>query len=157
MKNKVVLILVILIVVILLGVILGIYLLNKDIKINETQNDLIENEKDDVGKVEENKEKISNEITILKVLDDIEKNSNFDRILKTTTGDISAEKLSKDEFVNSKEKYVTKLLNSMSLFNIYEENGNQYVEYETEKVLNALGYGTHMGNGIKLGVQKVQL
>ncbi len=54
-------------------------------------------------------------------------------------------------------EYVDKLTSNMNLFKIYTENGNQYVEYETSEVLNALGYSTHMGVGIPQGSSIVKL
>ena len=116
----------------------------------------IDNNLDKINVIENEMDQKNKDI-IIKVLDDIEKNTDFTNILKSTTGDITAEKLSQKEFIDSKSDYIAKLQNNMNIFNIYEENGIKYVEYEVEKVLNTLGYSSHMGVGIKQGVQIVNV
>lgn len=101
--------------------------------------------------------KMSKRGIISKVLDDIEKNTDFTSITKSIDGDVTAEKLSQREFIDNKNEYIEKLMNNINLFNIYDENGIQYVEYEVEKVLNELGFSSHMGVGIKHGIQKIKI
>ena len=101
--------------------------------------------------------KMSKRGIISKVLDDIEKNNNFENITKSLDGDITAEKLSIREFIESKNEYIDKLQDKTELFKIYEENENQYVEYEVSSVLKALGYSAHQGVGIKHGTQKLKI
>jgi len=101
--------------------------------------------------------KMSKRGIISKVLDDIEKNNTFENITKSLDGDITAEKLSIREFIESKNEYIDKLQDKTELFKIYEENENQYVEYEVSSVLKALGYSAHQGVGIKHGIQKLEI
>ena len=53
--------------------------------------------------------------------------------------------------------YIDKLESNKGLFNVTKNGNKQTVEFEVEKVLNALGYSSHMGIGIRHGIQKIEL
>ena len=143
---------ILIIVLIIVGAFLFCYVWNQKDVVEEN----IDNNLDKINVIENEMDQKNKDI-IIKVLDDIEKNTDFTNILKSTTGDITAEKLSQREFIDSKYDYIEKLQNNMNIFNIYEENGIKYVEYEVEKVLNTLGYSSHMGVGIKQGIQTITI
>lgn len=99
----------------------------------------------------------SNRMIIQKVLDEISQKDFSNDLLKSTTGDITAEKLTQKEFIENENSYVGLLEKETKLFNIYTTNGKQYVEYTVEEVLNKLGLSSHMGVGIRQGVQKLEI
>lgn len=88
------------------------------------------------------------------ILNSIETYSEQGYILKSTTGDVTAEKLSKDEVKQNRESYKTKILellnNTEIVAKITIENGTVTCNYRFEKILNSLQIGTHMGIGVDI-------
>lgn len=100
----------------------------------------------------------SKRMVIQCILNDILQNDNVSNsVYKSTNGDITSEKLSEREFQSDMNNYVDKLESNNDLFNVIKNESKLTVEFEVEKVLNALGYSSHMGVGIRNGIQKVEL
>ena len=148
--------------IILIGIIVIYFLVNlqnsntyEENQIDYSQNNVQASLEEGIKKNSISKE---NESAITAVLDEIKNEVNIpEYVLKDLAGDVTAEHLSEKEYISNIPEYVDKLASNMSLFKIYTENGNQYVEYETIKVLNALGYSTHMGGGIVPGIKSINL
>ena len=60
-------------------------------------------------------------------------------------------------FQEDMNNYIDKLESNKGVFNVTKNGNKQTVEFEVEKVLNALGYSSHMGIGIRHGIQKIEL
>lgn len=100
----------------------------------------------------------SKRMIIQSILNDIlEKDNISNSVYKSPDGDITSEKLSEREFNENMNSYVDKLESNKDVFSVIKSGNKQTVEFEVEKVLNALGYSTHMGVGIRHGIQKLEL
>lgn len=92
------------------------------------------------------------------VLNNILQNDNIsNNVYKSPDGDITSGKLSEKEFQEDMNNYIDKLESNKEVFNVTKNGNKQTVEFEVEKVLNALGYSSHMGGGIRHGIQKIEL
>lgn len=85
------------------------------------------------------------------ILDSIEKYASEEYILKSTTGDVTAGKLTKEEAKQNRETYKTKILESLNnkeiVTKISFENDKLICTYNFEKILNSLELGSHMHIG----------
>lgn len=85
------------------------------------------------------------------ILDSMEEYAKNGNILKSTTGDITAEKLTAEEVNNNSKKYKEKIIEMLAdkeIFgDIYKVDNKDACKYNLEKVLNNLELGTHMGTG----------
>jgi hypothetical protein len=76
-----------------------------------------------------------------------------DTLLWSTTGYINAERVTIEEIEANAESYkeiiISNLGNSEVIFDISEEGGTITYTFNPEKLLNLLGMGTHMGNGLQ--------
>ena len=95
------------------------------------------------------------------ILDEIEKCVNNNYILKSTTGDVTAPKLTLTEMLNNRTEYqktIDGLIDDIGIFSeIYFENNKLIVKCHFEDVLNKLGIGTHMGIGTDVDDDGVQI
>lgn len=92
------------------------------------------------------------------ILNNILQNDNIsNNVYKSPDGDITSGKLSEKEFQEDMNNYIDKLESNKEVFNVTKNENKQTVEFEVEKVLNALGYSSHMGVGIRHGIQKIEL
>lgn len=73
-------------------------------------------------------------------------------ILKDTTGDVTADKLTEQEVVANKNNYINILKNNLNNNEIFSDkfikDNKQCIVFSVESVLNLLGLGTHMGAGM---------
>lgn len=89
-----------------------------------------------------------------KILEEIAGSVTIDSFLLSTTGDVTAPKISIAEFKAKIGEYKTTLANSLDLLKLYVDNDNKvHALYEQYEVLNALGMGSHMGVGLISGMQ----
>jgi hypothetical protein len=76
-----------------------------------------------------------------------------DTLLWSTTGYINAERVTIEEIEANAESYkeiiIANLGNSEVIFDISEEGSTITYTFNPEKLLNLLGMGTHMGNGLQ--------
>ncbi len=131
-----------------------------------TQSDLTPERNEEIA-IEENKETTNKSIPTSElvktlgydlnsmaedILNSIESYSEQGYILKSTIGDVTADKLSKDEVKQNRESYKTKILellnNTEIVTKITIENATVICNYNFEKILNSLQIGSHMGIGI---------
>ncbi len=99
-----------------------------------------------------NKEEIFEDKLVDYIVKSIKIYAENGNILKSTIGDINADKLSVQEFENNKSIYEEKIKEMITDKSIFSEkfikNNKQCYTYKFEKILNQLGIGTHMGIGI---------
>lgn len=95
------------------------------------------------------------------ILDEIEICADNNYILKDTTGDVKAQKLTLVEAQNNRQIYAKKineLINDKDIFTeIYFENNKLICKCYFEQVLNQLGIGTHMGVGTNINEEGIQI
>lgn len=149
--NLVLLILIFIVIVLLIAFILNGYYSNK----NNIENNINTNSLNSVNKVEQNtdtsKENLNN-MLVEHILNSIETYAKNGYILKDTEGDVTAEKLTLDEAQKNREKYKEQIEemieNESNVFKLYFENKTLKCKYDFEYVINKLGIGSHMGQGI---------
>ena len=162
MKKSVVITLLIVLLVVAVLLFFAVY---KNSTTEDKVNDMYNSVKDEAGdmyndakdKVVEEKDEMRNDGNVKKeevakdedvisgVLDDIANTAEFDNILKPSDGNKEAEKLTKEEFIKRKDEFKNSLKDNMKLFKTSVQNGVNYVEYETSKVLSALGFSMKDG------------
>ena len=85
------------------------------------------------------------------ILSSIREYAKNGSILKSTTGDITAEQLTVEEVNSNNSKYKEKIIEMLTdkeIFkDIYKVDNKDACKYNFEKILNNLGLGTHMGIG----------
>ncbi len=101
--------------------------------------------------------KVDNKEMFKKILTSISENVTADSFLMSTTGDITAEKISVSDFKNKISTYVETLSNRIDIVNLYIKDGKLNASFTQNVVLNALGMGSHMGIGLKSEPQSVVL
>lgn len=101
--------------------------------------------------------KVDNKEMFKKILTSISENVTTDSFLMSTTGDITAEKISVSDFKNKISTYVETLSNRIDIVNLYIKDGKLTASFTQNVVLNALGMGSHMGIGLKSEPQSVVL
>lgn len=86
------------------------------------------------------------------ILNSIEEYAKNGSILKSTSGDVTAEKLKGEEVNSNSQRYKEKIMEMLTdkdLFgDIYNVNNKDACKYNFEKILNRLGLSTHMGAGV---------
>lgn len=95
------------------------------------------------------------------ILDEIEKYAKNNYILKDTTGDVTASKLTLLEAQNNRQSYkkiINENINEIDIFQeIYFENNRLNIKCHFEEILNKLGLGTHMGAGVNVDEEGIQI
>ena len=95
------------------------------------------------------------------ILEEIEKCASNNYILKDTTGDVTASKLTLLEAQNNRQSYekiINQIIDDTDIFTeMYFENNKLISKCDFEKVLNKLGIGTHMGMGIDVDEEGIQV
>lgn len=92
-----------------------------------------------------------------KILENIANTVSIDNFLLDTHGNVEAEKISINEFKNNIKTYSKYIDNRFDVITLYLNDNNIYAIYYQWKILNILGMGTHMGNGLVLDPQVVKI
>lgn len=162
MKKKIIILLIVIITIIL--IIIGSYVVvNTDNKSKINNKNMIEeniNLKDSYNTInnltedntKNNVEENFEEALVNYIINSIKTYTQKGYILKNTTGDVYADKLSIQEFENNKEDYkkqIEKMLSDDSIFSTkFTKKDKECCTYKIENILNNLNLGTHMGSGI---------
>lgn len=95
------------------------------------------------------------------ILNEIERCSNNNYILKDITGDVTAEKLTLSEAQENREDYakvINEIIDDTNIFTeFYFEDNKLICKCNFEKVLNKLEIGTHMGAGTSMDEDGIQI
>lgn len=85
------------------------------------------------------------------IMDSIEEYAKNGSIIKSNTGDVTAEQLTVEEVNRNSKNYkekITEMIKNEEIFgNVYKVDNKDACKYNLEKILNNLGLGTHMGQG----------
>ena len=92
-----------------------------------------------------------------KILNNLVETVSIDSFLLDEDGDVSAEKITVNDFKKNIDKYIETLKNDQNLFYVFLKDSKVTVSYEQYKVLKKLGMSSHMGAGLVDGYAEVEL
>lgn len=148
--TTIILLLIICMIVVIFKVV-DIYKANNNAENNETQNNGNSNANMENVVLTKEQEDFINDFTefLSNIVIEGAKNS---AILKSTSGDVAADKLTEQEAIQNQNNYITLFKNNINnreiCSNIFIINNQFSITYNIEEVLALLGCGTHMGAGM---------
>ena len=92
-----------------------------------------------------------------KILKNIKNTVTVDKFLLSTTGDITADKISLSEFDNNISTYAKDIENNYDVVTLYLKNNKLVAVYTQSEILSLLKMGTHMNIGLISEPQVIEL